>query len=171
MSKTIIESSNKIKSDTKIIIYGKATTEDLNNLPFGVETIIILELIEEGVLNLPITVKNLFINYTDNGTSHLKVPFGCEIISGNFYELQLYEDGYDNGYGNINGFWWSTNTKFMSKKDFLNKKIVLFRHTKNYNKYLISRGKKSWGNKYLADKLFFTKTKDKLSFMMKCQQP
>jgi hypothetical protein len=171
MTKTKIESSLKIESETKIIVYGKATTEDLNNLPFGVETIIVLKLIEKCVLNLPSSVKNLYINYTINGTSHLKVPFGCEIVTGNFYNAQIWEDGEEDGYGNINGFWWTTKNKFISEKDFVNEKIVLFRHTKNYNKYLISQGVKSLGAKYLAKSLKFIKTKDELSFYMECQQP
>jgi hypothetical protein len=87
--------SVEINQTTKTIIYANASAKDLNNLPYGVETIIIGVFLNNETLNLPVSVSRLHISemwiisekfklLEDEGVLNgLKVPYGCVITGGN----------------------------------------------------------------------------------------
>jgi hypothetical protein len=72
------------KEIPKIICFHNASIKDhLNNLPFGIETIIVLSLKNDDTLNIPSSVKNIYITCNDDDDhkliNNLKIPFGCSL--------------------------------------------------------------------------------------------
>ena len=83
--------------ETKIIYFQSASVKkDLSNLPQELEYLLIVNLSLDGVLNLPIGLKEIHINYclgyVDDIMEHfkfdkninnifLKIPYGCEIFT------------------------------------------------------------------------------------------
>ena len=82
---------NAIKNIIKsLYIYG--SSYQLNNLDSDCEIIIIHDL-EDALENLPIGIKELWLNTPQIPSDYIKLPFGCEIYTDKFEHYR--DDSYD----------------------------------------------------------------------------
>jgi hypothetical protein len=149
--------SVEINPTTETIIFWFASSSDLNKLPHGIKTIIILLFDDDESLNLPLTVERIYFGYNEkyntSDISRLKIPFGCEVFKFDYTRERL----------NCRGQWSGILKYEFSLVVEHGLDVELFRT----NTQILTCLKMGTDNKYgEAEQLRLKKTNDKINFKL-----